>query len=36
MDLHDLGIGCMDLIDLAQNRDTCLALVNAVTNLRVT
>jgi hypothetical protein len=36
MDLHELGSGCMDWIDLAQNRDRCWALVNAVINFRVT
>jgi hypothetical protein len=36
MDIHELGIGCMDWIDLAQNRDRLHALVNAVMNIRVT
>ena len=36
MDLHELGNGCMDWIDLIQNRESCFALVNAVMNLHVT
>ena len=35
MDFQDVGFGGMDWIDLAQDRDRCRALVNAVTNLRV-
>ena len=35
-DLQELESGCMDWIDLAQNRDRWWALVNAVMNLRVT
>ena len=35
MDLQELGWGCMDWIDLAQDRDRWLAVVIAVTNLRV-
>jgi hypothetical protein len=31
-----LGSGCMDWIDLAQNRDRCWALVCAVMSCRVT
>jgi hypothetical protein len=36
MDHHELGNMCMDWIYLFQNRNRCLALVNAVMNLRVT
>jgi hypothetical protein len=36
MDLREIGWGCMDWIDLAQDRDQCRALVNTVINLRVT
>jgi hypothetical protein len=36
MDHHELGNIYMGWIDLFQNRDRCLALVNAVMNLRVT
>jgi hypothetical protein len=33
MDLQEVGCGCEDWIDLAQNRDRWQALVNAVMNL---
>ena len=33
-DLQDVGLGAVDWIDLAQNRDRWRALVNAVMNLR--
>ena len=36
MGLRELGSGYMDWLDLAQNRDRCWALVNAVMNFRVT
>jgi hypothetical protein len=36
MDHHELGTMDVDWIDLAQNRDKCFALVNAVMNLQVT
>jgi len=35
MDLQEVGCGDMDWIDLAQGRDRCRALVNAVMKLRV-
>jgi hypothetical protein len=35
MDLREMGCGCMDWIDLAQDRDRLRALVNTVVNLQV-
>ena len=35
IDFQDLGCGCMDWIELAQDKDRWRALVNAVMNLRI-
>jgi hypothetical protein len=35
MDLREIGWNCMNWIDLAQDSDSCRALVNTVMNLRV-
>jgi hypothetical protein len=35
MDMREIGLGVMDWIDLAQDRDQWRALVNAVMNFRV-
>jgi hypothetical protein len=35
MDLQEIGVGCGDWIDAAQDRDRWRALVSTVKNLRV-
>jgi hypothetical protein len=35
MDLREVGCGCVDWMELAQNRDRCFVLVSAVMILRV-
>jgi hypothetical protein len=35
MDIQDVGIGTLEWIELAQDKDNWQALVNAVMNLRV-
>jgi hypothetical protein len=35
VDFQEVGCGGVEWIDLAQDRDRCLVLVNAVMNLRV-
>jgi hypothetical protein len=35
MDLREIGLGCIDWIQLAQDRDQGRALVNTVMNLRI-
>jgi hypothetical protein len=35
MELREMGCGCMDWIDLVQNRGQWMALVNTVMNLQV-
>jgi hypothetical protein len=35
MELREIGWGCMDWVDLAEDRDQWRALVNTVLNLRV-